>query len=174
MHKPRCSSGLPVGGVQQFKATIRVTRKPYYYLVNFYLILFLLVCMTFGCWAAPINELTGRLEVSISLLLTGVAYKLVLGDNIPRVSYLTLLDKYVTYCFMYMFAVLVEMILAGLFTDGEGTVMNHYMPGGLMPSADLYHFELVMQSVIMGSWVLYNASCVLQYFVIKRAHTREY
>lgn len=40
-------------------------------------------------------EVADRLSITLTLLLTAVAYKLVVAGDLPNISYLTLLDKYV-------------------------------------------------------------------------------
>merc|ERR1712060_192938 len=49
-----------------------------------------------------------RLSVSLALVLTAVAYKLTIAANIPQVNYLTLLDRYVVLCFLFITMAAVE------------------------------------------------------------------
>eukprot|EP00930_Biecheleria_cincta_P070436 TRINITY_DN58073_c0_g1_i1.p1 TRINITY_DN58073_c0_g1~~TRINITY_DN58073_c0_g1_i1.p1 ORF type:complete len:432 (+),score=36.53 TRINITY_DN58073_c0_g1_i1:66-1298(+) len=52
-----------------------------------------------------------RLSVSVTLLLTAVAYKLMISADLPKISYLTALDKYVITCFIALAVVVVENAL---------------------------------------------------------------
>lgn len=55
----------------------------------------------------------GRLSVTLTLLLTAVAYKLIISDLVPNVAYLTLLDKYVLGCFLFLALLTVEVTFVG-------------------------------------------------------------
>jgi len=50
-----------------------------------------------------IDEFADRASISLTLLLTAVAYKLVTAGMVPCISYLTLIDKYVSSCIFLMF-----------------------------------------------------------------------
>ena len=50
--------------------------------------------------------------MTLTLLLTLVAYKLVISAELPAVSYLTILDKYVLCCILMLVAVTVEAAAA--------------------------------------------------------------
>ena len=59
-------------------------------------------------FAIPPEDLADRLSVVLTSLLTAVAFKLVVEENIPKLSYSTLLDKYLN----GLFAVLVVMSIS--------------------------------------------------------------
>jgi hypothetical protein len=46
-------------------------------------------------WLEPIQELSDRLQVVLTLLLTVVAFKLMIKEQLPSVPYMTDLDKYI-------------------------------------------------------------------------------
>jgi H+/Cl- antiporter ClcA len=60
-----------------------------------------------------------RLGVSLTLLLTGVAYKFVVASSLPQLSYQTLLDNYVWCCFAFLVLVTTENTIYPL-------IFNHY------------------------------------------------
>ena len=49
-----------------------------------------------------------RLSVSLTLLLTGVAYKFVVASSLPQLSYQTMLDYYVWCCFAFLILLTIE------------------------------------------------------------------
>jgi len=60
-----------------------------------------------GTFAGELSALE-RLGVSVTLLLTAVAYKSMVMADLPRISYLTEIDKYVVACFLALSLVVVE------------------------------------------------------------------
>ena len=55
----------------------------------------------------PIYNLADRSSINLTLLLTVVAFKLLLSDNLPKVSYFTFLDTYVLCAFAFIFFIAV-------------------------------------------------------------------
>ena len=64
--------------------------------------------LSFTVSSIPLDDVQGRLSVTLTLLLTLVAYKLVISAELPAVSYLTILDKYILVCILLLVAVTVE------------------------------------------------------------------
>ena len=81
-----------------------------------------LTSLTGLTWAVPPADVADRLSVSLTLVLTAVAYKLTVPQSIPQVAYLTLLDKFVSLCFVFMVLVAVENSLVGGYDPGDWTI----------------------------------------------------
>ena len=62
-------------------------RRPEYYLWNIEVPMFVLTSLTGLTWAIGPNDVADRLSVSLTLVLTAVAYKLTVAQSIPQVSY---------------------------------------------------------------------------------------
>merc|ERR1740121_2139993 len=67
----------------------------------------LITTLAAGTFATEQNA-NDRLGVSVTLLLTAVAYKSVIAADVPRIAYLTMLDKYVMGCFLLQAVVVAE------------------------------------------------------------------
>eukprot|EP01038_Epipyxis_sp_PR26KG_P008610 gene8610-11638_t len=95
--------------------SIALNRKPGYYVSNVMVPIFTLGMISFLSFG--INEDgtkmdTGtRLGIVLTLLLTAVAYKLVASSSLPQVSYNTLLDWYVWYCFAIILIIAIEIVI---------------------------------------------------------------
>ena len=89
-----------------------VHRRPDYYIVNIVMPTGLIVLLTGAQFQIAAEDVADRLSVSVTLLLTAVAFKLVTSTMTPAVAYLTLLDRYV----------------------GVSNVIIVLAPGGLRPS----------------------------------------
>ena len=58
------------------------------------------------------DEVSSRYDVLITLLLTVIAFQFVVTSYLPNISYLTLLDKYILFCFVFL--IINMIIIAGL------------------------------------------------------------
>jgi hypothetical protein len=106
----------PRGCVSHMVAAFRICRRPETWLWNVLLILFMIGTLSLSSFLIPVHELADRGTVTMTLLLTVVAFKLLLSDNLPKVSYLTLLDNYVLAAFMFIFFVAIESIVMAFLT----------------------------------------------------------
>lgn len=82
-------------------AQCRVCRKVGYFIWNIIFIVFLIIGLTFATFAIEPDS-ADRLAVTITLFLTAVAFKLVVKQSLPTISYLTSLDLYILACLMYL------------------------------------------------------------------------
>ena len=78
--------------------SMKVTRRSEFHLFYIALPMFLIVALSFPVSLLPVSDLTGRLGLLLTLLLSAITYTSLLRDHLPKVSYLTLLDKYVLFC----------------------------------------------------------------------------
>jgi len=68
--------------------------------------------LALGAFAVPRSDTADRMSVSMTMVLTAVAFKLQIADSLPDLSYLTLLDGWVLASFLFIAAVAVENIFA--------------------------------------------------------------
>ena len=61
----------------------------------------------------PVDDVGTRLSVSLSLVLTAAAYKIVANDMVPKLAYLTVLDKYVMSCSFFIVIMVFEGAAVG-------------------------------------------------------------
>jgi len=90
---------------------MHLTRDPTYYLWNIVVVVFMLVLAAFSVVGVPHNELADRMSITMTLLLTIVAFKFVMQSYVPPTPYLTLLDKYVLASFLIVGVVILENFL---------------------------------------------------------------
>ena len=72
-----------------------VTRRPGFFIWNMFIIMFLICSLAFCTFVVAIDKPENRLQLSFTLVLTTIAFKFVANQTIPRISYLTFLDKYI-------------------------------------------------------------------------------
>lgn len=75
-------------------AVLLYGRVANYHLVNSFLLLLFITLAELTTWAVPPSDAGDRLELSFTLLLVAVGFKNLLVNDMPQVSYLTILDHY--------------------------------------------------------------------------------
>ncbi|XP_064625813.1 cys-loop ligand-gated ion channel-like isoform X2 [Lineus longissimus] len=75
--------------------TCRAARRPGFFIYNILLIMFFICTLAFVTYSVEKKLTQNRLQLSFTLVLTGVAFKFVVNQSLPKISYLTYLDKYI-------------------------------------------------------------------------------
>ena len=147
-----------------------VTRKPGYYVWNVLMPMLFISAISLGAFEAPREEVPDRLSVSMTMLLTAVAFKLQISASTPQIGYLTLLDKYVLYCFFLIAGVCLENILAtnavfAAFTRYVRLLTNGQVKVNLHPD----EVDVIAAQVFIALWgvamllalgmLIYGATC---------------
>jgi len=97
---------------------IQVQRKWFIYFSRVILWLFALGFVTFGMFCFTPDNIEGRLNYAITLVLTIVALQFVISSELPKVAYFTFLDKYNFFIFGFIFSTVVESMLVGYHESG--------------------------------------------------------
>ncbi len=96
-----------------YEFRIPVARQSEYYVFKFVFPLCLIVMMSWAIfWVSPSN-LGPQVSLSATSMLTVVAYQFTMNGLLPKVGYLTSMDKYVLASSILVFLALVEAITAG-------------------------------------------------------------
>jgi hypothetical protein len=96
-----------------FVVSVDVQREPFFVirLVSFPLIV--IVLLSFSVFWMDRSSIGDRLSVSFIGILTGVAYLLVTSDQLPRISYVTLMHGFLNLSFLTMCATVVINLVVG-------------------------------------------------------------
>ncbi len=124
-----------------------IERIPDYFITNVVIPLFIIVGLAFVSFALPLTQLNDRLSVILTMVLTSVAFKYVVAGYLPKVSYLTLLDKYV----------LISFVVLGITAVQNAIVFRKSMDDDVDMDA-LERGDRVFVSVIAGIWIIVNLS----------------
>ena len=89
----------------RYNIRVSVIRQYKFYIYNVFLIMCLFNVSTFWSFAVKADSHAGRLQIHLTILLTSVAFKYNVQQFVPRVSYLTLIDKYIMWSMIFQFAV---------------------------------------------------------------------
>ena len=80
--------------------------------------------MSWSTFAVHPEDIGDRLSYAITMALTIVAFQFIISNQLPQVNYLTMLDKYNLFTFVFVLFVTIESTLVGyhgegLFEDSE-------------------------------------------------------
>jgi len=99
---------------------IPIERHSNYHLSHTMFPLFMIVCAAFGAFFVPIADVADRLSVSLTAMLTAVAFQFNVTSNLPDAGYNTAIDVYIMFAFLTLFAVIMENMLMGSFEESDG------------------------------------------------------
>jgi len=104
--------------VSKLQVKLKVARRSLHYLVNVALIMFLICSFVLCSWSKHPANIADRHQADFGLILTAVAFKLLLMGMLPPISYLTTLDVYILSGFLFLAAATVShSTLPAYFTD---------------------------------------------------------
>jgi len=101
----------------QLNVRLMIKRQYGYYLWNIALIDLMLVLTSLTVLLVPAKDFADRMALSLTLLLTAVAFKQVVSSYLPAISYLTTLDKYILCGFLMQVLVVLQNTLAKIEVD---------------------------------------------------------
>jgi len=83
-----------LGSFPSVEVSMKIYRSSRYFMINIIAINFLIHLVTLSNVTIDHNQPEDRLNISVMLLLIGVAFKMNNNDSLPNISYLTHMDKY--------------------------------------------------------------------------------
>mmetsp|Transcript_30801 Transcript_30801/g.69136 ORF Transcript_30801/g.69136 Transcript_30801/m.69136 type:complete len:375 (+) Transcript_30801:159-1283(+) len=112
-------SGASGNAYRYYTVNLGVTREPTSYVINYMIPTSLLTLLGFVTLLFDGDELGERLGVILTLMLTHSALKIVLSAEVPKTSYLTATDEFVTTHFLLTGGMGLESISIVLFNVSE-------------------------------------------------------
>jgi hypothetical protein len=118
------------------------------------------LCLQLLGWCVLLFKTSGdgddRLELLFALLLTTVASKFAVSDDLPKLPFLTALDNYVLVSFIFLTLMAIEAAIVGALTCPEEKRHEIPIPFGDF-SADAAHtIDIVAQGVLLFAWLVFN------------------
>ena len=98
-------------GVPGFYLSIEAKRKSGYFGVKVFIPMLLILAMSWIVfWIDPTQSGT-QISVSVTSMLTLIAYLFMVGNSLPRISYLSRLDYFVLGALILVFLSLIEVVI---------------------------------------------------------------
>lgn len=142
--------------------SMQVRRHASNYMYNIILPTATLVSLAFCSFTVPVNEVADRASITLTLLLSIIAYKLIIKDELPKVNFLTLIDFYI----------LASMAIVAMISFANAVVGN----GVEEITDDVRQMDYECRVVLGTAWVLCNLGFTLRIlfrqFVARRRVSR--
>lgn len=137
-----------------FSATVIISRKASFFVTNNLLIVFLITFLSLTLFSAEPMDASSRLSSVFTLLLTLFAFKIVITNQLPTISYLTIIDKYQVLNIIYLTSICCWFaIIKSLQFEEESTRLYFdkillYCFIGLLLSLNVFILYLLISSFI--------------------------
>eukprot|EP01126_Amoeba_proteus_P000027 TRINITY_DN10005_c0_g1_i2.p1 TRINITY_DN10005_c0_g1~~TRINITY_DN10005_c0_g1_i2.p1 ORF type:complete len:377 (+),score=56.99 TRINITY_DN10005_c0_g1_i2:963-2093(+) len=115
-HSPVAGTSIASGQTDDLRVTIslRVERQYGFFMSNIVLIIFLIVLLAPIAFAIDHKEVSDRMQIILTLLLTVVTFKWIIAGEVPKTSTVTLLDKYILLSLLMFFLVVIQTTFANI------------------------------------------------------------
>ena len=144
------------------KMVILAQREPFYYIINLFLLIFVLTSVCAYVFVIDPSKAEARASVTITLLLTSVAFKSLADDKLPHLNYLTMLDCYLFWCFACQLSIILENGVVSIWAhDNE--------PNGFAHTVDRNFFAVLSMQWLVGHVVLF---VLFQRYLYKKKQCR--
>jgi len=105
------------------KIIMTVRRKPAFHSYNVNMPLLVIQVMTLSSFCIDREEVADRLQISVTMMLTAIAFKLQISDEIPHLSYLTLIGMLVLATFLFIFVIVIQNAVANtIFNEDQDRI----------------------------------------------------
>ena len=98
-----------------YSLTIEAKRRYGYFILKVIIPLFLIVMMSWVVFWIDPKESGTQISVAITTMLTLIAYRFAVGNDIPKVSYLSRLDYFILGATFLVFASLIEVVVTSTY-----------------------------------------------------------
>ncbi|MFK7805072.1 MAG: hypothetical protein AB8G95_25795 [Anaerolineae bacterium] len=100
-------------GYSSATASLTLIRFPTFYITNFIIPLLLIVTLSWAVfWMDHQTNLSERMSVSFTSVLTVVAFDFLSSDTLPRLEYPTILDQVLTISYVFLALTIVENVVS--------------------------------------------------------------
>jgi hypothetical protein len=100
-----------LGTFSRFDVTLEIRRESFYYVWKLGVPLVLIMFMAYSVYFIPPSAVAQQIGVSMTSMLTLIAYMLALSNSIPKISYMTRADKFYVGAALLVFFGLMKAIL---------------------------------------------------------------
>lgn len=105
--------------------SVQVQRESFFAIRLVVIPLIVIVLLSFSVFWMDRSSLGDRISVSFIGILTGVAYQIVISDNLPHISYLTLINGFLNLSFFTMCAtIVINLVVGAMDKQGKHEVGN--------------------------------------------------
>lgn len=140
--------------ISEFVVTVRIKRRPSHLMVSIIFPMILLVSLTWSVFWMNNETLSDRVNITFIGILSVVTYYLVILDNVPEVSYLTLVDAFIISTFMILAAGVVLIVVMELLSRKKNEALRLKVDSICRWAFPLSYalFSIVLGTVFLGMY----------------------
>lgn len=97
-----------------WKVRVHVERVPRQYIINIVVLLYVVVSASFCIYLIPLDDVSGRLSNAVAFILTTMALKWIVSDQLPKKSYQTAVDVYLLFAHIVQACSALELLVFDL------------------------------------------------------------
>ena len=131
----------------------KATRRSRYFIWNIILIMIFISSLVFTTFTVSQQKIENRLQLSFILLLSNITFKFTINQTLPRVSYLTLMDKYIIGTMAQICLVCVWHAVLSTINGDEVKALQ---------------YDRIVFGVLGGGYLVFNLVFLIMAQVIKR------
>jgi len=143
--------GLSGETIGEVRFTIKIARHFNFYIWKVFLPLLLMVVLSWTVFWIDPAELSSQVQISVTTILTVIAFAFAIQANLPKVPYLTYIDVFFLVCYLFVFATAIELTAV-------------HLAGRSGHSAKVKRLSNVIRVVLPAAFVAVNLIMVVIYF----------
>ncbi|XP_052084876.1 gamma-aminobutyric acid receptor subunit beta-1-like isoform X1 [Mytilus californianus] len=132
-------------------------RKFGYFILNILLVMTFISCLPLTIFAVSRDLIENRIFLGFLLILIGVTFRFITNKVLPKISYLTTLDKYILACMIFMFLCTIwHSILSRIDDNDTQSTADLWAFVSLVILYALYH--LIFISIVLIKYLIRRSS----------------
>ncbi len=101
--------GIADESVTEISFTLSIVRRFNFYIWKVFLPLSLMVILSWTVFWIDTSELSSQVTISVTTILTLIAFAFAIQANLPKVPYLTFIDVFFLVCYLFVFFTAIEI-----------------------------------------------------------------
>lgn len=97
-------------GFSRFVGELEIVRNYQFYVGKVFIPMFLIVVISGACFWIGIEYFEALTAIGLTNLLTAIAFSLSISGSLPKVSYLTFIDGFITISYVFIFLTIIEIV----------------------------------------------------------------
>jgi Neurotransmitter-gated ion-channel ligand binding domain/Neurotransmitter-gated ion-channel transmembrane region len=108
------------GPVTEARFELSLKRESAFYVWKVILPLLLMVFLSWAVFWVETGELASQVQIVVTTVLTIIAFAFAISGSLPRVPYLTFIDKFFLTCYVFVFMAMIELMSVHLSRRSRG------------------------------------------------------
>jgi hypothetical protein len=144
--------GLGGETISQVRFAILIQRRYNFYIWKVFLPLVIMVILSWTVFWLDPSELSAQATISVTTILTVIAFAFAIQTNLPKVSYLTFIDVFFLISYLFVFLTALEIVAV-------------HMAGRSGRSAHARRLTRLSRIALPATYVILNVLVVMFYFL---------